>query len=183
MRKTPTYDDRCGTNAGHAAHLYRDEEPCRPCKDAHNSYMEAYRRQRGVKAQPPLQPCGTEAGYSRHRRKDEVACAPCLQAHNLGGQAHQYGISVPIMSALFDEFGGKCWACLMHSATNVDHDHDCCDGARSCGACVRGVLCWRCNVVEGHLKDWPEGSKAVFRTYLDLAPRAQKIIQENRRVP
>ena len=31
----------------------------------------------------------------------------------------------------------------------VDHDHDCCPGGRTCGRCVRGVLCTRHNVIEG----------------------------------
>lgn len=29
----------------------------------------------------------------------------------------------------------------------VDHDHACCSGPHSCGRCIRGVLCHRCNHV------------------------------------
>lgn len=41
--------------------------------------------------------------------------------------------------------GGKGWC--------VDHDHACCPGANSCGACVRGVLCENCNVGLGNFRD------------------------------
>ena len=28
---------------------------------------------------------------------------------------------------------------------HVDHDHKCCNGPRSCGECVRGIVCNKCN--------------------------------------
>ena len=44
-----------------------------------------------------------------------------------------------------------CESCGSRESLNVDHDHSCCPGANSCGRCVLGYLCWRCNSAEGQL--------------------------------
>ena len=35
----------------------------------------------------------------------------------------------------------------------IDHDHTCCPGALSCGRCIRGLLCRKCNGLLGFAKD------------------------------
>lgn len=39
---------------------------------------------------------------------------------------------------------------------SIDHDHACCPGPKSCGRCVRGLLCGACNKAAGLLRDDPE---------------------------
>jgi hypothetical protein len=38
----------------------------------------------------------------------------------------------------------------------VDHDHLCCPGNKSCGKCIRGLLCSNCNRALGMFQDNPE---------------------------
>lgn len=58
--------------------------------------------------------------------------------------------------------GGACAICLTDdpgtkSGTfHIDHDHACCPGSKTCGGCVRGLLCSSCNRGIGHLKDDPQ---------------------------
>ena len=48
-----------------------------------------------------------------------------------------------------------CTLCGTVEDLVVDHDHDCCTGKRSCGDCVRGVLCRTHNVWLGMVGDDP----------------------------
>lgn len=49
------------------------------------------------------------------------------------------------------------------SGLNIDHDHSCCPGSRSCGKCVRGLLCDSCNITLGRY----EPMREQFNSYID----------------
>lgn len=59
---------------------------------------------------------------------------------------------------------GECPLCEVDIRENfvVDHDHSCCPGSRSCGKCVRGLLCNNCNSRLG----WYEGKETRIHNYL-----------------
>jgi hypothetical protein len=49
-----------------------------------------------------------------------------------------------------------CHICGSYDNLHIDHDHACCDGVRSCGKCIRGILCRNHNQGLGSFRDDPE---------------------------
>lgn len=54
---------------------------------------------------------------------------------------------------MLEEQNGVCAVCHSNGRLYIDHDHSCCPGNHSCGKCIRGLLCIRCNSGEGFVRD------------------------------
>jgi len=69
----------------------------------------------------------------------------------------RYNITYEQYFSILDKQGGVCAVCGKAEFTQrqlcVDHDHTCCPGPVSCGKCIRGLLCSKCNRGLGLLKD------------------------------
>lgn len=65
---------------------------------------------------------------------------------------------------------------------HVDHDHTCCPGTKSCGKCIRGLLCHNCNVGLGNFKDDPSIMVAGI-AYLQSSRPQSLIDQHGTRYP
>lgn len=62
---------------------------------------------------------------------------------------------------LFNSQNRKCAICRKNNPDgnngwHIDHDHDCCIGPKTCGSCIRGILCSSCNKGIGHFFDSKE---------------------------
>lgn len=88
---------------------------------------------------------------------------------------YRYGLTGVAYDELLAAQGGVCGVCGTDDpggkgSFHVDHDHDCCPTtARSCGRCIRGLLCTGCNA---HLeRTYVEGHPlyGAVRRYLDAA--------------
>lgn len=91
-----------------------------------------------------------------------------------------YNLTQERVIYLYDKFGGLCWSCQVRPATSVDHDHSCCK-VNSCGRCVRGVLCHRCNCAIGKLGDDIEGVRTAL-AYLERGSEAETLVVASKNV-
>lgn len=82
----------------------------------------------------------------------------------------RYNISVAQFNAFREQGCNICGVMELEGKKSfvVDHDHGCCSGTRSCGKCVRGVLCNTCNTRLGMLENRAWAQRA--ETYLARAP-------------
>lgn len=69
-----------------------------------------------------------------------------------------YNITLVDYNNLLQKQSGKCAGCQrlpseFENGLGVDHDHKCCPGSKSCGKCVRGLLCPGCNRLLGQIAD------------------------------
>lgn len=114
------------------------------CKRCHTDYMIAYYKknetQRKIKNRLNS---GSDTNWKRHK------------------------ISKEKFEQMIAEFNGKCHTCKLNEARNIDHDHSCCPGNRSCGKCVRGILCNQCNTTLGLVKESKDVLENLIK-YLQL---------------
>lgn len=100
------------------------------CKRCHTDYMMSYYRKNPDKNKEKIKiNTFNKSAWNRHK------------------------ISKKDYEDLLAKYNGKCHACKERLATCIDHDHNCCDSQRSCGNCIRGVLCNQCNTALGLLND------------------------------
>jgi hypothetical protein len=89
--------------------------------------------------------------YTKHRayvKKNDLVYRKQLYRHSLKEEK---------FLELLNMYDGKCHSCKEEFATAIDHDHNCCPNSnKSCGECVRGILCNGCNTALGFLKDKSE---------------------------
>ena len=78
-------------------------------------------------------------------------------SENLRRRRRLFGLDAAAYDEMLMRQGGGCAICGGKNATGralaVDHNHSCCPGEKTCGKCVRGLLCDNCNHGLGKFKD------------------------------
>lgn len=94
----------------------------------------------------------SKAANLRWRAKHPEKYAAVERAHHL----QRYNLTPVQYDEMLASQHGVCAICHIPSALTlcVDHDHECCpERKRSCGKCVRELICSSCNNGLGRFKD------------------------------
>jgi len=106
-----------------------------------------------------------ESGCDDERTSFSTRCTTHIKTRRL---QWRFGITAKRFAEMLVEQEGRCAVCsiefefdtgnngrVLKQYPRVDHDHSCCPGGsvKTCGECVRGLLCYNCNVALGLLGD------------------------------
>lgn len=100
---------------------------------------------------PWCKSCRRESRREYYKREPKRAKTSATWA----GIKSKYGLTRAEYEAMHERQGGACAICrrVQSRRLSVDHDHACCPGAKSCGECVRALLCTNCNSMIGLADD------------------------------
>lgn len=83
---------------------------------------------------------------------------------------NHYHLTDEQFKTLLEAQTGQCAICrVLFTSTNVpyvDHDHSCCSTQKTCGRCIRGLLCNTCNTTLGRVERRPGWIESMNR-YID----------------
>lgn len=125
------------------------------CKDCRRAYYESRRTLKLEKRkQGQCRRCWRDDSTVNNR----TYCPECSSAIGKEHRFKKYGITADQYVDLGRAQGWKCAICSNFDGDGgrklcIDHDHSCCPGSGSCGKCIRGLICFKCNVTLGMIND------------------------------
>jgi hypothetical protein len=122
------------------------------CKDCRRTHDRARWQEEG-----PVRLEREKERYQRRKAENPEALAATRRAQSLRAK---FGITLEQFDLLREAQGDACAMCSeqFKETPQVDHDHACCPSLKTCGKCIRGLLCRRCN-----------GALGFYEKYGDLA--------------
>jgi hypothetical protein len=141
---------------------------CKPCT---SDYSREWSRRPDVKAKNAARALARYHELGADEKLRIQARRYSLGRHLLT----KYGLTLDAYQAMLEQQGGTCAICEKPPRDGrrlaVDHDHACCPGDKSCGACVRGLLCTTCNSWLGFYENESWRTRAQWYLAREIARR------------
>ena len=100
--------------------------------------------------------------FSQSSARPNGLQARCKSCHSDAWLAQRFNLTREQWNQMLADQGGGCAICgstepYGRGSWHVDHDHKCCpESGKSCGECVRSLLCQGCNRGMGYFSDDPD---------------------------
>lgn len=130
------------------------------CLDCQRDYYRDWHARPGNAAK--------QAGYTKALRERDPEAT---KEKRLRERCNRYNITTDQYREMLAAQNYGCAICGRTEEQNgrnfaIDHDHRCCpEGNRSCGECVRGLLCSPCNVAVGYFEQ--EDTRRACEAYVE----------------
>ena len=147
-------------------------------KQARRDYCKRYREENRERLNAEDRARWPERREKQNARKQQLRLTRPKEEQQRLDSEHQFRKRYRKSIAWYDEkLAAQNNHCALCSAIphkkrlHIDHNHACCEGINSCGDCVRGLLCSRCNMAVGFLEellaqgDWIDRAKAYLNSY------------------
>ena len=133
---------------------------CRDCRSSYHKmkYPRKMKKMFSDENSKQCRKCEQIKPNSEFKKGKTSYCLECWKQYGFERNMLSYGFSVDTYFEMLEAQGGKCYICGEEAKgtkrrLSVDHDHSCCPSGKSCGKCVRKLLCHNCNTALGNIKD------------------------------
>lgn len=111
-----------------------------------------------------------------HFSPKKTSCKVCIKEYDL---QRRYGISQKMYDDMLSRQMNSCAICSRSTeevgTLVVDHDHSCCPGRKTCGLCVRSLLCGYCNRGLGLFFDDPNLLMEAYNYLFDYKYKGENV--------
>lgn len=135
----------------------------RKYREAHLDELAEYHRRmhaENAEERRAVQAVYREANREKIRAQQRAYAAAHPEKRR-AARLRRWNLTIEQYDAMLEAQGGGCAICGSEDSGqegrrfHIDHDHACCPKNKSCGECIRGLLCHHCNTALGGFRDDP----------------------------